>query len=80
MTAPVFFADSLRYASAAELGSLFHATSSDSIVVVVVDSGWRATATHRDFVGQACGIWVRTRPRDGMHGATEGEPKCWKVL
>jgi len=75
-----FFTDSLRYASAAELGSLFHATSYDSIVVVVVDSGWRATATHAYLAGQACGIWVGTRPPDGMHGATASGPKCWKVL
>jgi hypothetical protein len=74
-----FFADSQRFASASELGSLFHATSSDSIVVVAVDSAWRATATHPRLVGQACGIWVGIRPPDGMHGAREGEPKCWKA-
>jgi len=74
-----FFADSLRYASAGELGTLFHATSYDSIVIVVADSGWRATATHPYLAGQACGMWVGTRPPDGMHGATEGEPTCWKV-
>jgi hypothetical protein len=74
-----FFADSLRYASAGELGALFHATSYDSIVIVVADSGWRATATHPYLAGQACGMWVGTRPPDGMHGATEGEPTCWKV-
>lgn len=75
-----FFADSQRFASPSELDSLFHATSSDNIVVVAVDSAWRATATHPRLVGQACGIWVGVRPPDGMHGATEGEPKCWKVL
>jgi hypothetical protein len=75
----VFFADSQRFASPAELGSLFSATASDSIVVVAVDSAWRATATHPMLVGQACGIWVGTRPPDGMHGARESEPTCWKV-
>lgn len=74
-----FYADSARYASVAELGSLFHATTNDSIVIVVADSGWQATATHPYLTGQACGIWVGTRPPDGMHGAAEGEPKCWKV-
>jgi len=78
MTQEAFYADSQRFASTAELDTLFHATSSDSIVVVVGDSGWRATATHPRLVGQSCGIWVGTRPPDGMHGATEGEPKCWK--
>ena len=78
MTQEAFFADSQRFASTAELDSLFHATSSDSIVVVVGDSGWRATAVHQRLVGQTCGIWVGTRPPDGMHGATEGEPQCWK--
>ncbi len=73
-----FFADSLRYGSVGEL-AYFHATSHDSIVVVVADSGWRATATHPYLEGQACGMWVGKRPPDGMHGATEGEPTCWKV-
>jgi len=74
-----FFSDSLRFASAKELDSLFHATSYDTIVIVVADSGWRATARHPMLEGQACGVWVRSRPPDGMHGATEGHPTCWKV-
>ena len=76
----VFFIDNHRYASRSELGSLFHATSYDSIVVVAVDSSaWWAVGTHPYPVGQECGIWVGIRPPDGMHGATEGEPKCWKA-
>ena len=76
----VFFIDNQRYASRSELGSLFHATSYDSIVVVAVDSSaWWAVGTHPYPVGQECGIWVGIRPPDGMHGATEGEPKCWKA-
>jgi hypothetical protein len=75
-----FFADSLRYASPAELGNLFSTTSLDSITVLAADkSGWRALGRHPYLVGQECGIWVGVRPLDGMHGATEGEPKCWKV-
>jgi hypothetical protein len=76
----VFFSDSLRYASRAELGALFSATSLDSITIVAADkSGWRAIGRHPYLVGQECGIWVGVRPPDGMHGATEGEPQCWKA-
>lgn len=75
-----FFADSLRYASATELGILFRATSNDSITIVAADkSGWRAIGRHPYLLDQECGIWVGVRPPDGMHGATEGEPHCWKV-
>jgi hypothetical protein len=75
-----FFADSLRYASRADLGSLYSPTSSDSVVILAADSaGWRALASHPSLVDQQCGIWVGVRPPDGMHGAAEGEPKCWKV-
>ena len=75
-----FFMDNHRYASRSELDSLYYATSSDSIVVAAADSsGWRALARHPYLVGQECGIWVGIRPPDGMHGAAEGEPKCWKA-
>jgi hypothetical protein len=75
-----FLMDNRRYASGSELDSLFDATSLDSIAVVAVDSsGWRAVGRHPYLVGQECGIWVGIRPPDGMHGATEGEPKCWKA-
>jgi len=75
-----FFSDSLRYASRAELGALFSATSLDSITIVAADkSGWRAIGRHPYLVGQECGIWVGVRPPDGMHGAAEGEPQCWKA-
>jgi len=75
-----YFADSLRYGSRAQLGTLFSATSLDSITIVAADkSGWRAIGRHPLLVGQECGIWVGVRPPDGMHGATEGEPQCWKA-
>jgi hypothetical protein len=80
MAEDAFFLDNHRYASRAELGSLFYATSYDSVTVVAIDSSaWRAIGTHPYLVGQECGIWVGIRPPDGMHGATEGEPKCWKA-
>jgi hypothetical protein len=75
-----FFADSLRYASRGELGTLYSPSSLDSITIVAADkSGWRAIGQHPLLVGQECGIWVGVRPPDGMHGATEGEPQCWKA-
>jgi len=75
-----FFSDSLRYASRADLGNLYSPTSLDSITIVAADrSGWQALASHPYLLNQACGVWVGVRPADGMHGAKEGEPTCWKV-
>jgi hypothetical protein len=75
-----FFSDSLRYASRGELGNLYSPSSLDSITIVAADkSGWRAIGRHPLLVGQECGIWVGVRPPDGMHGATESEPLCWKA-
>jgi len=75
-----FFVDHHRFGADAELDSVFAATSLDSIKVVAADSSaWRAIGTHPYLVGEVCGIWVGVRPPDGMHGATEGEPKCWKA-
>jgi len=75
-----FFADSLRYGSRADLGNLYSATSLDSITIVAADrSGWHALGSHPYLMDQECGVWVGVRPADGMHGAKEGEPTCWKV-
>jgi hypothetical protein len=75
-----FFADSLRYALRADLGNTYSPTSLDSITIVAADrSGWHALGRHPYLVNQACGIWVGVPPADGMHGAKEGEPTCWKV-
>ncbi len=75
-----FFSDSLRYASRADLGNLYSPTSLDSIMIVAADkSGWHALGRHPYLVNQECGVWVGVRPADGMHGANEGEPTCWKV-
>jgi 4-amino-4-deoxy-L-arabinose transferase-like glycosyltransferase len=75
-----FFADSLRYASRADLGTMYSPTSLDSITIVAADrAGWRALGSHPYLVGQECGVWVGVRPPDGMHDAKESEPTCWKV-
>jgi hypothetical protein len=41
------------------------------------DTGWYAVAHAGDY-RDVCGIWVGAPPPDGMHGAPEGEPVCWK--
>jgi hypothetical protein len=75
-----FFVDHQRFASRADLGIGFSAMTGDSVVIVTADSaGWSAIAKHSHVDDQACGIWVGVRPADGMHGAKEGEPTCWKV-
>lgn len=75
-----FFADSQRFASRADLGNMYAPTSLDSITIVSADrSGWHALGSHPYLLNQACGVWVGVRPPDGMHGAKEGEPTCWKV-
>ena len=75
-----FFSESLRYAARGELGTLYSPSSLDSITIVAADkSGWRAIGRHPLLGGQECGIWIGVRPPDAMHGATEGEPHCWKV-
>ena len=75
-----YFADHKRYASRAELDkdSLFWgASAGDSLVIESADAhGWSATGTNWSLLG-GCGIWVGTRPADGMHGARDGEPVCW---
>jgi hypothetical protein len=75
-----FFVDHHRFGAGADLDSVFSPSSHDSITVVALDSSaWRAIGTHLFLVGEECGIWIGVRPPDGMHGATEGEPKCWKA-
>jgi len=76
-----YFADHKTFALRAQLDkdSLFYASSGDTIVVVAADArGWSATGTHWNLVDITCGIWVGTKPADGMHGARESEPVCWK--
>jgi len=75
-----YFADHKVFALRAQLDkdSLFYASSGDSIVIVAADAhGWYATGTNWGLV-ETCGIWVGTRPADGMHGAREQEAVCWK--
>ncbi len=76
-----FFADHHRYALMPELvkDTAFYVSTGDSIVVVAVDTaGWRAIGTHWYLPDVTCGIWVGTKPPDGMHGAREQEVMCWK--
>lgn len=80
MAQEAFYADSQRYALRTDLGDNYAATSLDSITIVAADrQGWHAIGRHPYLVDQECGVWVGVRPPDGMHGAEEGEPTCWKV-
>ena len=75
-----YFADHKTYASRAQLDkdSSFWTSSGDSIVIGAADAhGWYATGTNWGML-ETCGMWVGTRPADGMHGARENEPVCWK--
>lgn len=75
-----FFADSLRYASMAEMDSsrFYYTTSGVTLVDLVAQDtvGFYAYVRHSTTT-QECGIWVGLKPADGMHKANEGEPKCW---
>jgi uncharacterized membrane protein HdeD (DUF308 family) len=76
-----YFADHKTFALRAQLDkdSLFYASSGDTIVVVAADAhGWSATGTHWNLGDVTCGIWVGTKPADGMHNARESQPVCWK--
>ena len=78
MAQEAFFADSLKYGYNRDLGAGFRATTGDSIEVQFAnDKGFRAIGWHQYLPDTRCGIWVGVRPADGMHGADEGEPKCW---
>src|SRR4029077_4234437 len=76
-----YYIDNKRYALRADLDKheAFGATVGDSIVVVAADAhGWYATGTNWMLADVTCGIWVGTKPADGLHGAREGQPLCWK--
>lgn len=75
-----YFVDHKTYALRAQLDkdASFYASTGDSLVVVAADAhGWHATGTHWNLPNVTCGIWVGTRPADGMHGAGEGQVLCW---
>jgi hypothetical protein len=79
-TEEMFFSSHHRYALLPEIRGALVLSAEDSIVVVTPDtSGWWATGTNEHFRARPCGIWVGVRPPDGMHGAKEGEPVCWKT-
>jgi len=74
-----FFSSHHRYALLSEIRTDVTLTEGDSIVVVAPDAlGWWAIGTNEHFPARPCGIWVGTKPADGMHNAREGEPMCWK--
>ncbi len=75
-----YYIDHKRYGSRAELDKdAFGASVGDSLIVVTADAhGWRAVGTNLYLADVTCGMWVGTRPADGMHGAREGQPLCWK--
>ena len=59
--------------------SVFYSTTSGVTLVELVAQdtvGFYASVRHSTTT-QQCGIWVGLRPADGMHKASEGEPKCW---
>jgi len=39
---------------------------------------YRAIGWHVNLPDTRCGIWAGVAPADGMHGAKEGVPLCWK--
>lgn len=76
-----YYVDHKRYAARADLDkdTSFFATTGDTVTIVVADAhGWSATGTNWMLADVTCGIWEGTKPADGMHGAREGEPLCWK--
>jgi type IV pilus assembly protein PilA len=77
-----FFADSLKYADLAELGTNYSATTGVTISAlnVVVGEGWNATATYPASTTATCEIFVGSAAAGaGLTYATkEGEPKCGK--
>jgi len=76
-----YFVDHKAFALRAQLDkdSLFYASAGDSIVIIAADvHGWSATGTNWGLFDVTCGIWVGTKPADGMHGARESQPVCWK--
>ncbi len=80
MAQDAYFADSLRYGFNRDLGEGFRAMTGDSIVVEFADAkGYRAVGWHVNLPDIRCGIWAGVAPPGGMHGATAGEPACWKV-
>jgi hypothetical protein len=75
-----FFVDHHRFGSMAELvkTGVYAATTGDTIVIVAADAhGWSATGRNWNLA-DTCGIWVGTKPADGMHGAREQEAVCWE--
>ena len=75
-----YLIDHGRFGRLQDLDAWFSMSSNDTILVLEADSAaWLAVGRNRNLPDVECGIWVGTRPPDGMHGAREGEPACWKT-
>ena len=75
-----YFGDHHRYGVWADFmkDKSYYASAGDTIEIEVVDTtAWHARARNYSS-DKECGIWVGTRPADGMHGAREQEAVCWK--
>jgi type IV pilus assembly protein PilA len=72
-----YFADSLRYATVAQLGTSYAVTSGVTglTITLPLGDGWGASVTHSVATTKTCYIFVGSGP---THGAAtkEGEPKC----
>jgi len=69
-----FFADSLRYATVAELGTNYATTSGVlSLTIAVAGDGWTASVGHGTS-NKLCFIFVGSTTNDVA--TKEGEPKC----
>ncbi len=72
-----FFADSIRYTPS--LVALRFRPSAGVILRIeaVTEKGWAASATHSQWPGWTCGIFVGVA-RPFVAGQQEGDPACWQ--
>jgi type IV pilus assembly protein PilA len=73
-----YFADSLRYADVAQLGTSFALTSGVTglVIAVPVGDGWQATVKHQTATNKTCYIFVGSTAGPNNVATKEGEPKC----
>ncbi len=73
-----YFADSLRYATVAELGTSYALTSGVTglTINVPVGDGWQASVKHTTAVTKTCYIYVGSTAGPNGPATKEGEPKC----
>jgi type IV pilus assembly protein PilA len=71
-----YFADSVRYADRATLGTMFRASTGVGDPVITTGAGfWTATVTHSQISGKRCQIAVNTA-NTLVTTAGDGEPAC----